>query len=235
MPEFTLTLREVREEATDTRTFAFDSEPRVVARPGQYLLVSLDAPGDPRRGSRSLSIASAPSDPGLLLTTRVRTASPFKRALDGLAVGDRIRAKGPLGRFYLPEGDAPAVLIAGGIGVTPFRAMVRASIDAGRRSPVSLITSDRTPDSIVFREEFDAWSVAHPWFTVTRTVTRPAESGAPWTGPVGRIDERRIGPALRAGAVLVAGPPSFADGMQALLASAGIPGDRVQIERFQGY
>lgn len=238
MQDVTLTLREVREEALDTKTFVFDAEGLVDARAGQYLLVKLDVPADPRRGSRSFTMANDPGTEPVMITTRMRPSSPFKARLASMSVGERIVVKGPLGRFVLHETDEPAWFLAGGIGVTPFRSMIRHAIDVGRRAPVVLLTSDRVPEAIPFRRELDAWAASQPWLKVVRTITRPRESKEPWSGLVGRIDAgwiREVAGDAGDAIVYICGPPGFVDPVMATMESFGISKDRVRSERFIGY
>jgi len=238
MQDITLILREVREEALDTKTFVFDAEGLVDARAGQYLLVKLDVPADPRRGSRSFTMANGPGTEPVMITTRMRPSSPFKARLASLSLGDRLVAKGPLGRFALHETDEPAWFLAGGIGVTPFRSMIRHRIDVRRRARVVLFTSDRVPEAIPFRRELDEWAAAHPWLKVVRTITRPRESQEAWSGHVGRIDAgwiRQVAGDARHAFVYVCGPPGFVDATVSTMESIGISKDRIRSERFIGY
>ncbi|MGQ0796496.1 MAG: FAD-dependent oxidoreductase, partial [Methanobacteriota archaeon] len=207
------------------------------ALPGQYLLVRLDAPEDPRRGSRSFTMANAPSEPYVLITTRMRAASAFKRALAALRPGDRVPAKGPFGRFGLRDDGAPALMVAAGVGVTPFRAMVRHAIATGRTAPVTVVTSDRVPGAVPFRTEFDTWATRHPWLRVVRTITRPSESSAPWTGRTGRIDAGWLVDLVDAPrvAAYVAGSPAFVEAIVPVVQRLGVPADRITLERFLGY
>jgi ferredoxin-NADP reductase len=232
-----LTLREARDEAEGTRSFLFDARGLAGVRAGQYLLVKLDAPDDPRRGSRSFTIASAPSEPHVMITTRMRDGSPFKRRLAEMRSGDRLAAKGPLGRFVLHDGDAPALLLAGGIGVTPFRAMIREAIHAGRRGPITLLTSDRTPAAIPFRREMEEWASPTRGIRIERTVTRPIEAGT-WGGHRGRIDAtwvRAAAGGLERAIAYVAGPPAFVAAATAVVGSVGVPKERLVSEVFIGY
>lgn len=238
MPPVLLRLVESRPEATDTMAFRFQADglPRAVA--GQYLLVKLDAPGDARNGSRSFTMANAPSEPHVLIVTRIRSASPFKLRLASMKPGDTMEARGPMGKFTLHQGAAPTLFLAGGIGITPFRSMIKDAIDSGRTAPVTLLVSDRTPEMIPFRKEMDEWAAAHPWLALHRTVTRPGESGQPWAGRVGRIDPSWIQECsadLGHAIAYVAGPPRFVDDMSTHLAALGFPPGRVRSERFLGY
>ena len=238
MADVTLGLEGSREEALDTRTFVFRPDGPVGALPGQYLLVKLDVPEDPRRGSRSFTMANSPRAVSVLVATRMRPASPFKRALAALTPGARIPAKDSFGRFVLPDGDGPVLMLAGGVGVTPFRSMLEDLLSGGGGRPVTLVTSDRTPEAIPFRAELDGWARTAPWLRLERTVTRPLAGGSSWGGRVGRIDAAWLGSLLAeppSTDVLVVGPPGFVDGMAAATAAAGVPKDRIRAERFLGY
>lgn len=238
MADVTLALEGSREEALDTRTFVFRADGLAGALPGQYLLVKLDVPDDPRRGSRSFTMANGPREASVLVTTRMRPASPFKRALAALTPGARIPAKGPFGRFVLPDEDGPVLMLAGGVGVTPFRAMLEDLVREGGGRPVVLVTSDRTAEAIPFRTEVDRWARAAPWLHIERTVSRPPVGGSSWGGRVGRIDATWLGSLLAdppSTDALVAGSPGFVDGMVAATAAAGVPKDRIRSERFLGY
>lgn len=232
-----LTLRELRDEGEGTKSFLFDAEGLAGAQAGQYLLVKMDVPDDPRRGSRSFTMANAPSEPRVRITTRMRDGSPFKRRLGTLRPGDPLSAKGPLGKFVMREGDAPALLLAGGIGATPFRAMIRDAIDSGRTRPITLLTSDRTPAAIPFREEMDGWPSRVDWLRIERTVTRPVGADG-WKGRTGRVDAAWIRDAaadLDRTVAYVAGPPGFVTSIVSILDGIGLPKDRIASEAFIGY
>lgn len=238
MQDVNLTLREVREEALDTKTFVFDAADLTGVLAGQYLIVKLDVPEDPRRGSRSFTMANAPGTEPVMITTRIRSSGLFKARLASMAPGERLVAKGPTGRFTFHAGPEPALLLAGGIGVTPFRSVIKHAIDVDRTTRMTLLTSDRAPEAIPFREELDGWAVAHSWLTVARTITRPDESTWAWSGHTGRIDGPWIRDTVRdleRAIVYVCGPPRFVDDMTALVRSLGIPMDRLRSERFIGY
>lgn len=238
MPSVNLVLRRLWEEAQDTISFAFDAPGIAGAQPGQNLLIRLDVPEDPRKGLRTFTIASSPTEADALITTRIRSGSPFKQRLAALRPGDAVEARGPMGRFTLPEGDAPLLLVAGGIGVTPFRSMIKYAIDTGRSTPMTLIASDRTPEMIPFRREMDGWIEAHPWLRIRRTITRPEHGREPWTGRTGRIDAEWVRAAvddLDRRTALVSGPPAFVVATTEVLQAAGMSADRIRTERFLGY
>lgn len=238
MASVNLVLRRLWEEAQETMSFAFDAPGIVGAKPGQNLMMRLDAPEDPRKGSRTFTMASSPTEAHVMITTRIRSGSPFKRRLASLRPGDAVEARGPMGRFTLPEGDAPLLLVAGGIGVTPFRSMIKYAIDTGRSTSMTLLASDRTPEMIPFRRQMDRWAEAHRWLRILRTVTRPEQGREPWTGRSGRIDAEWARAAvddLDRQIALVSGPPAFVEDTTELLRTLGLGADRIRTERFLGY
>lgn len=238
MASVNLVLRRLWEEARDTMSFAFDAPGIAGARPGQNLIVRLDAPGDPRKGTRTFTMASSPTEGHVLITTRIRSGSPFKQRMASLRPGETVEARGPMGRFTLPDDDAPLLLVAGGIGVTPFRSMIKYAIDTGRSRPMTLLASDRTPEMIPFRREIDGWAEAHPWLRVRRTMSRPEQGAEPWTGRSGRIDAEWIRAAvddLDRRIAFVSGPPAFVEATADLLQALGLGAERIRTERFLGY
>jgi NAD(P)H-flavin reductase len=146
---------------------------------------------------------------------------------------------GPLGRFLL-EDSQPAVFLAGGIGVSPFRAMLRYAADGGRAPPsIDLFYSARAPEELIFREELDAIARSSPRFTVHYTVTRPRPDTSPWEGRVGRIDPAWVQGALdptKTYRYYVAGLPEMVnETITALLQQGQVPREAIAFEMFRGY
>jgi len=208
--------------------------------PGQH--VSLVVPGplnDPRGSNRIFTLSSSPTEEGILSITTRDSGSPFKqRLLHDPAEGLEVEVRGPLGSFFL-DTERPAVLLTGGIGITPFRSMVRAAADRGFKAPVVLLYSNRWVEEIVFHSELDEIAAEHDLFTVDYTVTRPDESKAHWEGRRKRIDafwieekaSNLINPRF-----YVCGPPAMVHELNAVLAyQIGVPDDDILSEEFEGY
>src|SRR5437763_835279 len=117
------------------------------------------------RGMRPLSIASGPTRPHLDLAVR-RSESEFKQDFFALKPGDPVRLVGPRGSFLLDRAR-PAVMIAGGIGITPFRSMLQTVVDERIATPIRLLWSNR--EAAPFRDEIDALAAAAPDVSVTHT------------------------------------------------------------------
>lgn len=130
-------------------------------------------------------------------------------------------------------------MLAGGIGITPFRSMIRYAADMGLKQPILLFYSNRTAEEIVFREELERLSHTFKSLKVVITVTRPEESKAPWDGATGRIEGstiKRETESLKDPLYYVCGPPLMVEGMTGILGQdAGVPQESIRQERFDGY
>src|SRR3954462_8826668 len=151
------TIKEKREVAKGTLFVTFDlGGEDVDFAPGQYFWVELlDPPYEDEKGARRhVTIVTSPSERGVLgLATRIRDTA-FKRSLEELPEGAEVEVEEPKGTFVLPEpGGLPLVFIAGGIGITPFRSMLRFMADTDRDDPVVLIYSNRDTESAAFLHE----------------------------------------------------------------------------------
>lgn len=183
---------------------------------------------------RTFSIASAPGDADLVIATRL-SDSAFKRALAGLDAGATVEIEGPYGDLTLPATDPrPAVFLAGGIGVTPFRSMVR---DDGSRTSgrdMTLFFSNRTADDAAFVSELEKAACDNPRFRLVATMTDAAD----WQGERGLITrdmiERYVGD-LAGSVFSLAGPPAMVAAMNTMLIEAGVSSDDIHAEEFAGY
>jgi ferredoxin-NADP reductase len=206
--------------------------------PGQYFWVTLlDPPYDDDKGPRRhITVVTSPNDRGVLgLATRVRD-SAFKRSLAELPIGAEVDVEQPKGDFLLPEDTAQEyVFIAGGIGITVFRSMLRYVAEENLPHRVTLIYSNRDRESTAFLDEVQELERANPNLRVVLTMTDDAE----WDGETRRIDadllRDHLGADLGAFTYLVAGPKPMVEAMETMLAEAGVPEEQVRPERFSGY
>src|SRR5512136_1184336 len=126
-------LKERRLEAEGVISFVFDlSGQPFEYRPGQYVFCELDALDfpDERGNRRHFTISSSPTEKGVVMfTTRIR-GSGFKETLRHAPLGYEINLGASLGHFVMPEGETRRhVFLAGGIGITPYRSMLRCAVD----------------------------------------------------------------------------------------------------------
>jgi ferredoxin-NADP reductase len=234
----TTALRFVRrlDEGENVASFVFDADRPLGHRAGQAMRLTVPHPEPDDRGiSRTFTISSAPSEPFAMISTRLsEPPSTFKRALRLLEPGAVVEARGPYGRFVYAGDDRPAVFVAGGIGVTPFRSMLVELASQRAGAPVTLLYANRSPD-IPFRALFDGLARHWPGLRIVYTVTRPTPD---WRGQVGRVDEgmlRRHVPNLSRPLFYVSGPAAMVEATAGMLSVLGVGPDRVKRESFPGY
>ena len=237
-----LKLVEKKEEAKGTKSFFWESEKPVNYLAGQYFyftLPSLKYP-DPRGATRHFTLSSSPTDGNILRnTTRIRPNSGYKKTLDELDIGTLIDGEGPNGEFILDENEkGPHVFLAGGIGITPFRSMIKYAVDKNLDTAIHLIYSNSVPEEITFREELLLWSKSWPKLKLDMTITKPEESQEKWSGLVGRIDEnliRKLVADISQPIFWVCGPPAMVSAMEQTLGKLNISSGKVRSEKFTGY
>jgi ferredoxin-NADP reductase len=246
LPVQTLALKGRTLVAERTMEFRFEKPRQMTFKAGQYLDLTLLFPPETNEegDTRSFSIASAPDDEDLAIVTRLRD-SAFKRSLQSIPLGTGVQAEGPYGDFSLHhDPDRPAVLLAGGIGVTPFRSMVRQNAHRGGSRRILLFHSSRRPEDAAFLGELREFARDNPNFTFVPTMSRPETSRLPWEGEIGRIEYDLISKHLREAAFedaaktpmfYIAGPPRMVADLRQMLSDAGVGDDDVRIEEFTGY
>jgi ferredoxin-NADP reductase len=241
MAKFATTLVSRVEVAEGTMAF-------VLARPqsfdftaGQFVHVVLPNPPHTDAGGnrRTFSIASPPHETDALRIATRLTGSAMKRSLAEVSLGKPVELLGPAGSFTLhSDASVPAVFLAGGIGITPFRSMVHDA--ARRRLPhrITLVYSNRTPEGAAFHEEFERLAENQPGFTYIPTMTQPDKARHPWTGECRYVNAEflhdRIGD-LAAPIFYLAGPPGLVGAVTKALAEANVDPARVRCEEFAGY
>ena len=206
---------------------------------GQYAFFKLDdVAGDPRGQTRCFSLASSPTEQDtILISTRIGS-SAYKQKLGLLQQGGQILAWEPSGEFVLHDDySRPAIFLSGGIGVTPFRSMIKYATDKVLPLKIVFFNSNSDERRILYREEFDRWRLENKNLTVVYTLTREVRSE--WKGERGRIDKamitRHAGDISRA-IFYVCGPSGMVRTIQDLLYDdLHMPRERVKLEEFAGY
>jgi ferredoxin-NADP reductase len=179
---------------------------------------------------------TSPTERGILgLATRLRD-SAFKQTLAELPVGAEVDVEEPKGQFALPEDSSrPYVFIAGGIGITVFRSMLRFIRDERLPYRVTLIYSNRDRESTAFLDELQELEGELPDFRLVLTMTD--DQG--WDGETRRVDAaflaELLGDNLNDSTFMLAGPPGMVEGVQHQLAEAGVAEENVVAQRFSGY
>jgi ferredoxin-NADP reductase len=231
------TVKEKREVARGTLLVVFDAGERFDFRPGQYFWVELlDPPYTDDRGPRRhISVVLSPTEGGDVgLATRLRD-SAFKRSLAQLEIGDAVDVEPPKGEFRLPEDTGrDYVFVAGGIGITVFRSMLRYIADEQLPYRVTLIYSNRDRASTAFLDELQELEGRIPGFRLIVTMTGDPE----WEGESARVDAdffRKHLAETRGYTYLLAGPPPMVEGVVDELKRVGVPEEQILPDGFSGY
>lgn len=231
------TVAEKREVAKGTLLVLFSVDEYPEYRPGNYFWVELPERGreDEKGLRRHISLVTSPTERGVVgLATRIRDTA-FKQTLAELEVGDEVEVEEPKGSFLLPEDtSAEYVFVAGGIGITVFRSMLRYIADEGLPYRVTLVYSNRDRESSAFLDELEELEQRIEGLRVVLTMTD--DDG--WEGETRRIDaellRERVGE-LADKQFLLAGPPVMVEAVAEALAEAGVPDDRILAGKFSGY
>jgi ferredoxin-NADP reductase len=233
-------IKEKQEVAKGTLLVVFDlMGEEVDFRPGQYFFVTLPDAGhqDDKGLRRHITVVTSPTETGVLgFATRMRD-SAFKRTLRELPVGSEVEVEPPKGKFALPdETSRPLVFVAGGIGITVFRSMLRHIHEERLPYRVTLIYSNRDRESTAFLDELRELEQALPDFRLILTMTQ--DPG--WEGETRKVDREFVkdyldDDDLNQYTFLVAGPPGMAEGVQKALQEAGVQDENVTAERYSGY
>jgi ferredoxin-NADP reductase len=205
--------------------------------PGQYFWVELPDRGyhDERGLRRHITIVTSPNERGVLgLATRLRE-SAFKHTLSQLNVGDEVVVEEPKGDFQLPQDTSKEyVFVAGGIGITVFRSMLRYIAEENLPYRITLVYSNRDVESTAFLDEMQELEQQIEGMRMVLTMTDDPS----WEGDSRRIDAeflRELVGDLNGPTYLVAGPPAMVNSVADSLEAAGVAEDQVLRSRFAGY
>ena len=232
------TVKAIQEETPHVKSFTLSLPHWTAHQAGQHYDLRLTAEGG-YRAERSYSVASPPEQTGEIeLTVEIIADGEVSGYLnEGVAVGDQLEVRGPIGGYFVWPGAAdapPLLLVAGGSGVVPLMSMLRHRQRLGLRTPAALLYSIRTPDEVIYQTELEAIAKADSSFTLLLDYTRQAPPS--WAGYQRRVDEAmlrevvaKLPPQLQA---FVCGPTGLVEAVANGLVAAGLPAEAVLTERF---
>jgi ferredoxin-NADP reductase len=224
------------DETPRVRSLIFDVPDWPGHRPGQHLDVRLTAE-DGYQAQRSYSIATPVDRTRVTITVeRLDDGEVSPYLTDVLVVGDRIELRGPIGGYFVwePDRGGPLLLVAGGSGIAPLMAMLRARLLAGSDVPVRILLSWRTGEDVIYADELNAIARDASGIEITHTFTRSAPNG--WKGRTGRLDREALAslawtPSERPLAY-VCGPTGLVESVASALVELGHDPARILTERF---
>jgi len=232
-------LLERKQISSDIVDFLFAPGKKFAFAPGQYMEWTLQHSKTDSRGNRRyFTIASSPTEDKVLLGIRFYPkGSSFKKALLTLKPKSNIVGGQISGDFTLPKNkNQKLVFIAGGIGITPFRSMIRYLIDTKEKRPIVMFYANKRADEIAYADIFDKAQKELAIKTVY-TLTEKSEVSSSWQGKVGRIDAamiRQVVPDFSERVFYLSGPHSMVVSYEKVLRSMGIPEKHIKKDFFPG-
>lgn len=236
-----LTLSEKIQLAPDIYDFVFIPDAKTAYSPGEYMEWTLghDDPDD-RGNRRYFTLASSPTEEQIRIGVKfyLNSSSSFKKKMLSLSSGDQISASSLAGDFVLPKDqNQKLVFIAGGIGITPYRSMLKYLMDAGEKRSIVLFYSNKYAQDVVYRDVFDqASSILGT--KVIYTLTETDQIPLTWTGLTGRINEKMIReevPDFSVRKFYLSGPHTMVENFERELLSMGIPRSQIKTDYFPGF
>jgi ferredoxin-NADP reductase/nitrite reductase/ring-hydroxylating ferredoxin subunit len=249
-------------EGTDVMSFKFnkhndnyDAENKTLLldyTAGQFAFFDIgEVYNDPKGPIRHFTISSSPTENFIMFSTRIRD-SPYKKRLSTLEKSTKVKVRGPEGQFVLHQDyTKPAVFLSGGIGVTPFRSMIKYATDMQLPIKIIMFDSNRNRNNIIFKKEFDEWASLNKNLKIIYTISEKDQNDEQssslstatddWKGEYGRINKAMILKyvdinVLNDSIFYICGPPNMLKAMQILLQEdLEIAKERIKVEEFTGY
>jgi ferredoxin-NADP reductase len=228
----TATVGSVTDETPRVRTLVLEVPDWPGHRAGQHVDIRLTA-DDGYQAERAYSIASAPGEPLAITVERLDDGEVSPYLTEDVQSGDSLEVRGPIGGYFVwePAFGGPLLLLAGGSGVVPLRAMLRCRAAAGSSVPTRLLYSSRSWEDAIYQAELDGLSGG---VEVIHALTRSHPPG--WTGYARRVDQQMLAevawPAAEKPLAYVCGPTSFVEAVASGLVGLKYPAERVKTERF---
>ena len=223
-----LKLTAKKKESPEVESFIFKPEEPLAWKAGQFLHYVLNhAPTDDRGSDRWFTIASAPYERHVMLTTRFTSkhGSTFKKTLKSLKPGDSIEVSDLDGDFIVSDPKKQYVFIAGGIGITPFRSILKHAAHAGKPLRATLLYANRNKVA-AYKKELEEMAQRNPNFKIHYLFSPQ------------RIDKETIKelvPDLQKPIFYVSRPEPMVESIGKMLRQIGISKKRIKQDWFPGY
>ncbi len=230
-----VTFRGKHPEAAGIYTFEWEPSETFNFTAGQFIKLLLPHDNPDERGEMHFfTVSASPTEANLANTTKFsQPSSTFKQTLRSLEPGTKVEMTGPYGEFVLPEDtEQKLVFVAGGIGVTPYRSMLRFLTDKGQTRPIQLLYAANQPQELAFRQLFDY--LPQP-MEVTYLIS---QADSEWSGQVGQLSGQKIqelANGLKDKLTYLSGPKPMVQTFKDQLLALGISEDKIMTDFFPGY
>jgi len=231
--KFETQFQEIISRTHDVTSFRFPRPAELDYKAGQFFFITL------KQGNKELrkhfSFSSSPTEKDHIEFTKKFTDHEYSLALKAVKVGDWARIDAPYGQFTF-EGEYPKItLLGGGIGITPFLSICKNATDKALNSKITLFYGCRTENDRAFKEELEELAQKNKSFKIIYIINQPTEK---WKGATGNINTelvKQLLPDYQENMFFTCGPPPMVEAMENLVASLGLPKEKLKRELFSGY
>jgi len=231
--KFETRVKEIIPRTYNVTSFRFPRPAELNYKAGQFFFITLKANG--KELSKHFSFSSSPTEKTHIEFTKKLSDSDFSSALKGLKESDWARIDAPYGKFTF-EGEHEKIgLLAGGIGITPFKSICQYCTDMRLDTKVTLLYGNRAENDIAFRKELETMQQQNKNLKVVFTLN---EASSGWKGAIGLIDAEMIKreiPDYKKTVFYTCGPPGMVQIMEKLVEQLGLPKAQLKREYFTGY
>ncbi len=232
--KFETSIKEIIPRTADTTSFRFPRPAVFDFKPGQYMLTTIKTP-DGKELMHPFSISSSPTDAEFIEFTKKLTQSEYSQSLRAMKPGDWARIDGPYGKFTCECEIEKILLLAGGIGITPFFSIMKYCTDRHLATNMLLLYGVKNENDIAFREQLEEMQQANSNLKVIFVAEKP---GPAWGGKTGFITAelvKQVVPDFKDRMFFACGPPGMVTAMQKLVAALQIPETQLKLETLVGH
>ncbi len=231
--KFETIVKEVIPRTADTCSFRFPRPDGFDFKPGQYMLVTIKV-GD-NELMHPFSLSSSPTDRGFIEFTKKLTASEYSARLRTMNPGEWARIDGPYGKFTCECEYEKILLLAGGIGITPFYSIIKFCTDNQLSTSIVLFYGARNENDIAFKRELEETQLRNPHFKLLYILNEPSVN---WTGKTGFVTPdliRQEVPDFKDRVFYACGPPAMVTAMQKVVSALGLVVEQLKLESLVGH
>ena len=218
---------ELKWESADTFTLVLTPEQAAEMgsfKAGQWVYLHILDKDGTSKGRAAFSMASAPEESAEKVEFGIKVAGGFTKAMADAMPDDVVGVQGPFGVFVLPETTDRLTVFAGGVGVTPFRSMIRSAWLRKMPKEIVLFYSNRFVDDAAYLDELEKIAKEYPSLRLVFTLTGD-DTPAVWKGEVGRVNEEMVKKYITdfsTGDFLMCGPVGFMETIRTILTAQGV-------------
>ncbi len=222
-------ITQVKRVTHDVKSLHINIPNRPSFKPGQFLVLSLEAAGKVRK--RAYSIAAPPHWENIEILVKLNPNGRVSPKIFSLKEGDSVELMMPYGLFYLQESfPEKMVFLAGGVGISPILSMLRHLEWVGFKGDLTLIYGNRTPADIIYLDELERFK-GSLGLRLVNVIDHPEGTG--WSGETGYITEDIISRYADLSSVFyICGPPAMVSHMIQNLEHLSVPHDRIKYEQW---